>query len=155
MTEIRFYHLERRGLEKALPGLLEQALAENARVVVQAQSREAIEALDEHLWTYSDESFLPHGLASAQDANAQPVVLADDDSNPNGATWRVLIGGARLAAAIGVGATRPPAVLILLFDGADAQELAAAREQWREIEVAGHKPSYWRQDDAGEWRPKR
>jgi DNA polymerase III subunit chi len=38
MTEVRFYHLERRKLEEALPALLEEALAEGAKVVVEAPS---------------------------------------------------------------------------------------------------------------------
>jgi DNA polymerase III subunit chi len=155
MTEIRFYHLQRMKLEAALPKLLEEALKENIRVVVEAPSREAIEALDERLWTYSDESFLPHGLASGDDPQSQPIVLVDDDSNPNGAAWRILVNGARLLPAIKAAGERPPLALILLFDGADADSRAAAREQWRETTAAGHVPSYWREDDFGAWRRER
>ena len=41
MPEFRFHHLERRRLDQALPDLLEAALAEGERVVVQAASRRA------------------------------------------------------------------------------------------------------------------
>ena len=58
MTEIWFYHLQRRTLEAVLPGLLERALQRGWRAVVQGASEERIAAFDEHLWTYSDESFL-------------------------------------------------------------------------------------------------
>ena len=63
MTEFRFYHLERRRIDQALPEILEEALAHGLRAVVQAPSEERVEALNERLWTYADESFLPHGAA--------------------------------------------------------------------------------------------
>ncbi len=64
MTEIRFYHLLDQRLERVLPQLLEMSLARGWRVVVQATSEERIEALDAHLWTYRDDSFLPHGTVA-------------------------------------------------------------------------------------------
>jgi DNA polymerase III subunit chi len=155
MTEIRFYHLETRKLEDALPRLLEEALAGKVRVVVEAPSRELIEALDDRLWTYSDDAFLPHGLAHGDEPGIQPIVLAEDDANPNGAAWRVLVGGARVLPAIAAAAARPPALIILLFDGADGESRAAARAQWSELKAAGYAPSYWREDDSGQWREGR
>ena len=61
MTEVVFYHLIRKPLEKALPELLEKSYERGWRVVVQASSDERVDALDAHLWTYNDSNFLPHG----------------------------------------------------------------------------------------------
>ncbi len=154
MTEIRFYHLERRRLEDALPSLLEQALAEGARVVVEASSGELVEALDERLWTYSDDAFLPHGSARDGEPESQPIFLTTAAENPNGAAWRILVGGAR-ALPILADAGLVPARLILLFDGADAEARAAARAQWAEVKAAGFAPTYWREDDTGRWEQGR
>ena len=70
MAEFRFYHLERRRLDQALPDILEDALGHKLRAVVQAPSSERVEALNEQLWTFSDESFLPHGAARDRPAAA-------------------------------------------------------------------------------------
>jgi DNA polymerase III subunit chi len=148
MTEIRFYHLERRKLEDALPALLEEALTGGARVVVEATSPELVDALDERLWTYSDDSFLPHGTARDGEPDAQPVYLTSGRENPNGAVWRVLVGGARALPALTEGGYER---IALIFDGDDPDARAAAREQWAEIKAAGHTLTYWRQDDAGRW----
>ncbi len=75
MTEMLFYHLQRQPLERVLPSLLERSLERGWRVVVQAASDERVEALDAHLWTYRDDSFLPHGTAREAEAAAQPVLL--------------------------------------------------------------------------------
>ena len=75
MTEVLFYHLHRQPLERVLPTLLERSLERGWRVVVQAASEERVEALDAHLWTYRDDSFLPHGTAREAEAREQPILL--------------------------------------------------------------------------------
>ena len=70
MTEMLFYHLQRQPLERVLPTLLERSLERGWRVVVQAPSEERVDALDAHLWTYRDDSFLPHGTWREVDTRA-------------------------------------------------------------------------------------
>ena len=154
MTEIRFYHLQRRKPEEALPGLLEEALRRGERIVVEAPQREWIEALDERLWTYSDESFLPHGLARDGEPETQPILLTTAEDNPNGARLRILLSGARVAPLL----AREPAAyecIVILFDGADEGARAEARAQWAELKAAGRTLSYWREGEDGEWEQGR
>ena len=75
MTEVLFYHLQNMSLENVLPPLLEKSLERGWRVVVQSTSEERADALDAHLWTYRDDSFLPHATWRAGDAQDQPIVL--------------------------------------------------------------------------------
>jgi DNA polymerase-3 subunit chi len=96
-TEVYFYHLERRSLEQTLPTLLQLSLKRGWRAVVQAASEERVEALNTLLWTYDDESFLPHGTARDGHAAAHPIYLTASDDNPNAAQVRFLVDGARLA----------------------------------------------------------
>jgi DNA polymerase-3 subunit chi len=63
MAEVGFYHLGTTALERALPRLLERALADGHRVVVLAGSAERVAHLDGLLWIYNEASFLPHGTA--------------------------------------------------------------------------------------------
>ena len=64
MGEFRFFHLERRRVEQALPLLLERAYQDGKRVMVRASSDELVAALNDRLWTYDDASFLPHGAVA-------------------------------------------------------------------------------------------
>ena len=54
MTEALFYHLERQKVEDVLPVLLLRTLERGWKAVVQAGSRERLEAIDSHLWTFDD-----------------------------------------------------------------------------------------------------
>ena len=83
MTEVRFYHLQRKTLEDALPQILEKTLERGWRAIVMAGSEERVEALTQHLWTYKEFSFLPHGSARDGDAEHQPIWLTAEDENPN------------------------------------------------------------------------
>lgn len=151
MAEFRFHHLERRRLDQALPELLEEALGEGFRVCVQAASTEVVEALNDRLWTYTDESFLPHGSARDGDAEAQPIFLTEGDSNPNGATMRVALAGVDAVAL----SSSPYRRVVLMFDGRDPDALADARRQWTLLRAAGATPSYWREGENGGWEKAR
>jgi DNA polymerase III subunit chi len=149
VTEILFYHMQRQPLESVLPNLLEKSLERRWRVAIQATSEERLQALDDHLWTFSDESFLPHGTDRDPDAGTQPVVLTLRDGNPNGATIRFLVDGAPLPEDAGTYAR-----ICILFDGTDQDALLFAREQWRTAKDAGHSVAYWQQDGSGRWQKK-
>lgn len=144
MTEVLFYHLQRRPLEAVLPGLLERSLERGWRVVVQAGSPERVEALDAHLWTYRDDSFLPHG-SEPDSAADQPVFLTTAAVNPNRAEVRFVVDGAP------IGRVEDYRRVVALFDGGDPAAVAAAREAWTAVKAAGHDATYWRQNEAGRW----
>lgn len=147
MTEIRFYHLQRKSLEQALPELLEKCHERGWRAVVMAGSEERAEALTQHLWTYHDRSFLPHGNARDGFAEDQPIWLTALDENPNGATVLFLVDGARSDNAAGFD------LVCEIFDGNDPEALAAARDRWRDYRAAGHVLAYWQQGERG-WEQK-
>ena len=147
-TEIYFYHLERRRLDDVLPTLLERSLERGWRAAVQAASEERVEALSTLLWTYSEESFLPHGTARDGQPDAQPVFLTTGEDNPNGAQVRFLVDGAELADA------SPYARVVFIFDGSDSDAVARARAEWQTAKTKGHAVSYWQQDETGRWQQK-
>jgi DNA polymerase-3 subunit chi len=149
MTEMLFYHLQRQPIERVLPTLLERSLERGWRVVVQVASDERLEALDAHLWTFRDDSFLPHGTWREGEAREQPILLTVNEDNPNGATVRFLVDGAAVPADADASQR-----IVLLFDGEDPDALAAARERWSEGKAKGFDVTYWQTDDQGRWQRK-
>lgn len=147
MTEVLFYHLQNMTLENVLPPLLEKSLERGWRVVVQSASEERADALDAHLWTYRDDSFLPHATWRAADAADQPIVLAAADANPNGASVRFLVDNAPLPAD-----SELYERLVIVFNGDDADALAMARAAWTDGKSRGFQVTYWQADDHGRWQ---
>ena len=147
MTEVLFYHLQGRTIEQVLPPLLEKSLARGWRVVVQAGSEERADALDGHLWTYRDDSFLPHATWRVADAAQQPIILTAEASNPNAASVRFLIDNAALP----VDAENYER-MVLVFDGEDDDAVAMAREAWKQCKARGFEATYWQADADGRWQ---
>jgi DNA polymerase-3 subunit chi len=147
MTGILFYHLQNMPLESVLPPLIEKSLERGWRVVVQAGSEERADALDNHLWTYRDDSFLPHGTWRESDAAEQPVLLTVDDSNPNKAAIRFLVDGAALPADCSAYER-----VVLIFNGDDDEALQGARAAWSDGKTRGFELTYWQADERGRWQ---
>lgn len=148
MTEVLFYHLQNAPLEQVLPQLLERSLARPWRAVVKVGNAERLEALVNHLWTYRDDSFLPHGTREDGPADAQPIFLTVEDENPNGAQVIFLVDGAEPGDVAGYERC------VLMFDGRDEEALARAREHWKRLKGEGHDATYWQQSDGGRWEKK-
>jgi DNA polymerase III subunit chi len=147
MTEVLFYHLQDMTLENVLPPLLEKSIERGWRVVVQSTSEERTEALDAHLWTYREDSFLPHATWRVADAQDQPIILAVEDSNPNRANVRFLVDNAPLPAD-----SEAYDRVVLLFNGEDTDALAAARQSWTDCKARGFDVTYWQADERGRWQ---
>ncbi len=148
MPAISFYHLERTSLDRALPKLLEKVLEHGHRAVVMAGSDERVEALNLALWTYEQQSFLPHGSEVDGNAERQPVFLTTHDENPNGSDVLVLVDGVE-SERLGSFAR-----VLDLFDGHDAEAVEAARARWRQLKDQGCELAYWQQTSPGGWEQK-
>lgn len=148
MTETLFYHLERRALEEVLPGLVEKSLQRGWRAAIKTDSSERSDALDTLLWTYDDQSFLPHAQMGDGDASGQPVLISVEDGNPNSAQIVFYVGGALPFDWDSLGDL---ARVVLLFDGKDAQALEMAREAWKDAKAAGHDVTYWKETPSGKF----
>ena len=149
MTEVSFYHLQRTGLEVALPKLLEKVLARGMRAVVVAASDERVAALDSALWTFGQGTFLPHGTAADGFAEAQPVFLTSDPAErPNRPQVLVLVDGVEDVSLDGIDR------VLDMFDGGDNEAVAAARERWSAFSFSGHDLTYWQQTANGDWEER-
>ena len=144
LPEFRFHHLERRRLGDALPDLLEAALAEGLRVVVQGRGGRSAQraAMD-----------LPRGQLSAARrrrrrrprlAAGLPHRIGRDAQRRR---LRVLLEPADAARFRSADCER----VIVLFEARDEALMAAARTAWKTLRDAGAAPSYWREGDEGEW----
>jgi DNA polymerase-3 subunit chi len=148
MTETLFYHLERRSLEEVLPGLVEKSLQRGWRAAIRADSAERSDAVDTLLWTYDDQSFLPHAQAGDGEAGGQPVLISMEEGNPNSAQIVFYVGGAGPS---DWNSLSELARVVLLFDGRDAAALASARTAWKDAKASGHDVTYWKETPSGKF----
>ncbi len=150
MTRVDFYHLQKATVEDTLPKLLEKAISTDKNVLVKIGSEERVEFLNTSLWTYEEQSFLPHGSKKDGNAEQQPIWLTSGDDNPNNATMLFLVDGAGVDDEKIAGFDR----VFNLFDGNSENSLSQARAFWKQIKNAGFDCFYWQQDENGSWKQK-
>ena len=132
-----FYHIERGSLDAAIAPLIEKCLERKWRVVV-AGHEDTVERLDRALWTFRDDSFVPHGRARA-DAEKHPVLLSTEAVPTNGAKVAVLLDGSDADASLFER-------VMVVFDGQDETARAKARQQFKAATDAGSPARYFQQD---------
>ncbi|MEO6396373.1 MAG: DNA polymerase III subunit chi, partial [Devosia sp.] len=109
--------------------------------------RERAEAIDALLWSFRDDSFVPHAIAGTDSDPDQPVLIAMDSGNANDANVRFFVD--RSVPASGEGYER----LVYLFSGHDPDAVTEARAAWKAL-GPGNALTYWQQDEAGRWQKK-
>jgi DNA polymerase III subunit chi len=147
MTEVRFYHLERSGIEQVLPGLISKALENGHRIVVKTTDDREAERLNEHLWTYDPNSFLPHGTKREGFADKQPVWLTSNDDNPNNADVLILTPSTESNEQANY------KLCCEMLDGRNEEAVTAARTRWQKYKDEGFTVTYWQQGAKG-WEKK-
>lgn len=150
MSRVDFYHLQSQPLENVLPKLLEKAYATGKSTLLRIGNEERVEFLNGILWTYSDQSFLPHGSKKDGNAELQPIWLTSSDDNPNDAKMLFLVDGAQKS----IDDLKLFDRVFNLFDGSSDESLQQAREFWKQIKASGQECFYWQQDETGRWQQK-
>lgn len=142
-----FYHLQRTTLERAVGPLLEKCLERGWRVLAVSPDAARRAALDEALWTYDDQSFLPHGQAEAEglEPAEQPILISKEVDNQNSAAVALLIDGVDLPI------DAPYERCMVMFDDGDGATRQKAREQFKAAKDAGLVARYFQQSGRG-WK---
>ncbi len=147
MSEILFYHLENQPLEHVLPVLVEKSLERGWHVIVETSSDDRAEQIDNLLWTWRDDSFLPHARDGGDADHLQPVLITTRPHNPNNADVRFFVD--RAVPASGEGYQR----IVYMFSGHDPDAVAEARVAWKALRD-GNEVTYWQQEQNGRWVKK-
>ncbi|MDO1558368.1 DNA polymerase III subunit chi [Brevundimonas sp. 2R-24] len=144
--EVWFYHLERSVLDQALPDLLDKTLSKGWRALVRVRDPDRLEALDDALWSWRDDSFLAHGRDDQAHAERQPILMGGEGAvNLNGAQALFIVDGAE------AGDADAFERCVILFDGRDPEQVEAERARWKRLKGQGLKVTYWRQEESGRW----
>ncbi len=147
MADIRFYHLQNKPLDQALPDLLAKALQNGKRMVIRTPDRDATARLSTHLWVCRRDDIFPHGTPDDGLAAYHPIWITDQDENPNGADMLVVTQGVNAS-------TDGFSLICDMFDGQVENEVIAARARFKASRDAGHTVTYWQQKPTGGWEQK-
>lgn len=142
-----FYHLEHASIESVLPHLLEKTRAKGWTALVK-MSEDRLEYMDKYLWTYRDNSFLPHGRDSEPMGERQPICLTSDTENADKFECVFLLDQTEIELSDRVERC------IIIIEGQKAESVSFERARWKRLQENEAILSYWQQNDSGEWKKK-
>ncbi len=144
-----FYHLEQSSLEAALVPLLEKCLANDWACLIRAKNEETLISLDKSLWTFKENSWLPHAIEKDDiEPTEQPILLTTSNENNNFAQALFLLEDADLGEIEGIERA------FYLIDGNNNELVKAARIAYKNAKDNDFDLSYWQQDENGKWGKK-
>lgn len=149
MTEISFYQVMDEtpaAVDLAVALLLEKVLKSEHNAIVRAPNEDRLERLNSNLWSYKDDSFIPHGSKEDGHEEQQPIYLSTEQDNPNGADILVTISGAES------GDFSTYERVLDVFDASDIS-IKQARARWKEYKSKGYPLAYFAYEN-GTWAKK-
>ena len=149
MIRIDFYHLTKSTLDEALPRLVTKAFQTDKTIKIKVGNPLRLDFLNTHLWTFDEESFLPHGTKKDGFSDMQPIFLSSDDEVPNDATLLFVVDGAD----VDPNTAKTFERIFYIFDSNNQDELSKARLSWKAFD-ADFEKHYWQQDATGKWQEK-
>ncbi|MBF0629062.1 MAG: DNA polymerase III subunit chi [Magnetococcales bacterium] len=141
----RFYQVAAASPEMVLTGLLFKLVEQKIRVCLLAADHTQVRRWDDLLWRHPPERFLPHGVWDGPDPERQPVLIASQPDDRNGATV-VVIANPRLL--------DETATFDVVVDFVDARNPDPARQRYRHYQTRGYLMEYWIQSPEGRWSKK-
>ncbi len=148
MVEVSFYHLQAQPLEQALPKLLAKVFERGLTALIRVREADMADYLNNLLWTYRPDSFLPHGTDEDKSPEEQPILISNSmDQNLNDASVLVLLQDADASDLENYDRC------LYMFDGNDQSSLSLARARWKTFKDQGCTVTYWQQTDTG-WQQK-
>jgi DNA polymerase-3 subunit chi len=145
VARVDFYHLTRDPVDRVLPAIAARILSDGDRLLIVAGEGSLRAQIDEQLWVHRPASFLPHGMADAEDAADEVILIAREvgEAAPNGARLIALADGVWRAEALAYDRA------FYLFDNSRIDD---ARAAWRALaDKADIERLYWKQE-GGKWR---
>lgn len=131
MASVSFCEIKGTKWDLGVCELVEAAYREGSRVYLWAESEAEARRLDDLLWTFRDDSFVPHGLWQGEPACDEPIAVGWKPGNPNRATCLVLARDAAASEVTGYD-------LVLDIAPVDVPALRqSARRRFREFQAAG------------------
>jgi len=145
MTDVRFYHMEQATLDQVLPTIAMKAWQSGSHVMIRVPDKGEASRLNDLLWTFQPNAFLPHGADGDKHTEVQPIFITAENDNVNNAKILILTHGCV------VDQVAEFDMVCELLDGRVEVQITDARTRWKSYKADNHDLTYWQQNDNGKW----
>lgn len=149
MSEISFYHLLYSTAPTAIVRLLHKALERDMRAILLCSNNDEVKQMDELLWTFSPNVFLPHATSNDDLPEQQPILITSSvDHADNKADLLIAQGCSQGLEADYISSFTK---IMDVFNGTNDNDVMNARNRWSAYKKQGYEMTYWKQSQNGGW----
>ena len=139
MSEIYFYNTSSRDFLRDITLLIERLYLLEHKVIVLCPDNNVSAIVDDYLWSYKDESFLPHSIADQDHSELDSIIISSHQLNLD--FYKILI--VFKGSSISFDYSNNFEKVYYFFDDNSNDEREIARTLWKEAKKSGTKCKYW------------
>ena len=145
MTSVAIYELKRTPLLEGLPRLISKIYEAGFRVLIKTPNKDRAPSLNDTLWTFPPQAFLPHGMEGEASSEDHPIWITTQETNDNNANLLVTTDGVEHSNMASF------AKCVAMFEGQDESVRMNIHSKIAEYQKAGFEVTYWQESETGVW----
>ena len=134
-----FYNSSNRDLVADIALLTENIFKKNSRIVIFCEDQETAELVDDYLWSYRDDSFIPHSIKKHRETSIDPILVTTDLYGVYEHNVLVALNGVLIKEKD----WQRFAKIYYFFDDQDSGEKENARSMWKSFSSLDINCKYW------------
>ena len=134
-----FYNSSHRNVVADISWLIEKLFKEKNRILVCCKDQETVEVIDAFLWTYKEDEFIPHSIATKEKNSIYPILIATDIHEDYDHNVLLALSGVLIKEKD----WRKFAKAYYFFDDQENKEKENAREMWKRFSALNIDCKYW------------
>ena len=139
LEKVFFYNSSQRDIVSDISLLTERLFVENNSIVIFCTDQETVEVVDDFLWAFKEDGFIPHSIIKNRESSIYPILITT--SIDEGYEHNVLL--ALNGVLIKEKHWQKFAKIYYFFNDQDKKEKENARSMWKNFSSLQVKCKYW------------
>ena len=134
-----FYNSSQRDVVADISWLTEKLYKERDSILICCKDQETVEVIDDFLWRYKEDGFIPHSIEKKEQLSIYPVVITTDIDEEHNQNVLLVLSGALIEEKD----WRKFNKAYYFFDDQENGEKENARVMWRSLSALNVDCKYW------------
>ena len=134
-----FYNASHRDVVADVALLTENIFKKNNKIVIFCTDQETAEVVDDFLWSYRDDSFIPHSIKKHGESSLNPIIVTTDFNGGDEHNVLLALNGVFIKEKDWQRFTK----IYYFFDDQDTKEKENARAMWKSFSSLNIDCKYW------------
>ena len=139
LEKVYFYNSSQRDIVADIAVLTEKLFMKNDSIVIFCADQETVEVVDEFLWAYREEGFIPHSTNKNEKPSVHPILITNRIDEGYEHDILLVLNGVLIEEKD----WQKFAKIYYFFDDQDNKEKENARSMWKSLSSLNSECKYW------------